>query len=284
MDKIEFLRQLEGLLYDIPEGERQEAIQYYQDYFEDAGLENEGQVIRELGSPERIAMMIKDGVEDTADDYGEFTEKGYEDRRFTEDYMPETFKGQEARGSQQAESGYRSPFGNDFKEDYAEPYEKQRQTYQQKRSFQEEQGYGERTKADYEVAAKASNGPWKVLKWILIILGLVIALPVIFGLGSGVLGILIGLTVAVVMIFLSVFIVNGALIFGGIVMFIAGIFRGMTYLSEGLATAGGGMIMVALGLCMLIFSVWIACKVIPGFFRWVARLCKKPFNRRRQAE
>ena len=37
MNRTEFLEQLERLLWDIPESERKEALEYYQDYFEDAG-------------------------------------------------------------------------------------------------------------------------------------------------------------------------------------------------------------------------------------------------------
>lgn len=59
MTKYEFLGDLSRLLSDLPEEERMEAMEYYEDYFSDAGRENEAQVIKELGSPERIAAQIK---------------------------------------------------------------------------------------------------------------------------------------------------------------------------------------------------------------------------------
>lgn len=59
MNKEEFLKQLEQLLRDIPEAERREAVDYYQNYFEDAGSENEMQIILELGSPQKVADSIK---------------------------------------------------------------------------------------------------------------------------------------------------------------------------------------------------------------------------------
>ena len=49
MNREQFIRELERLLKDLPAGEREAAIQYYNDYFDDAGAENEAQVIRELG-------------------------------------------------------------------------------------------------------------------------------------------------------------------------------------------------------------------------------------------
>lgn len=59
MNRNEFLRRLEVLLSDISKEEREEALQYYRDYFEDAGAEHEADVIRELGSPEKVAETIK---------------------------------------------------------------------------------------------------------------------------------------------------------------------------------------------------------------------------------
>ena len=51
--------QLARLLQDLPPAERQEAIRYYQEYFDDAGEENEDAVIQELGSPGKVAASIK---------------------------------------------------------------------------------------------------------------------------------------------------------------------------------------------------------------------------------
>lgn len=59
MNRNEFLRQLEQLLCDIPENERREAMEYYRNYFEDAGPEKEAQIIEELGSPQEVAASIK---------------------------------------------------------------------------------------------------------------------------------------------------------------------------------------------------------------------------------
>ena len=46
MNRKQFMEQLERLLSDISEAERQEALEYYEGYFDDAGPENEGEVIR----------------------------------------------------------------------------------------------------------------------------------------------------------------------------------------------------------------------------------------------
>lgn len=59
MNREAFLWRLRELLSGIPEQEAQEAVQYYEDYFADAGAENEAKVIEELGSPEKVAANIR---------------------------------------------------------------------------------------------------------------------------------------------------------------------------------------------------------------------------------
>lgn len=65
MSREEFMKRLEELLYDIPKEERNEALEYYRGYFEDAGIENEADIIRELESPEKVAQTIKAEFVDT---------------------------------------------------------------------------------------------------------------------------------------------------------------------------------------------------------------------------
>ena len=59
MRKDAFIKELEYLLQDIPDEEREEAIAYYRDYLEEAGSDNEEKVIEEFGSPERTAALIR---------------------------------------------------------------------------------------------------------------------------------------------------------------------------------------------------------------------------------
>ena len=90
MNRKQFMEQLERLLSDISEAERQEALEYYEGYFDDAGPENEGEVIRELGNPGKVAAIIKADLQENSEDYGEYTENGYQDTRVKENgEMPE---------------------------------------------------------------------------------------------------------------------------------------------------------------------------------------------------
>lgn len=89
MNRQEFMRRLERLLWNIPENDRLDAIAYYNDYFDEAGTENEAQVIRELGSPEKVAATIKANF--TESEQTEYTEQGcYTGYDYTNKNVPET--------------------------------------------------------------------------------------------------------------------------------------------------------------------------------------------------
>ena len=81
MDRKEFMRQLELLLSDISEDERREALDYYESYFDEAGEEEEASVIQKLGSPGKVAAIIKADLRENSDASGTYTENGYYDER-----------------------------------------------------------------------------------------------------------------------------------------------------------------------------------------------------------
>ena len=74
MNRIDFMTQLESLLQGISEQERNDALLYYYDYFNDAGEENEQDVIEALGNPARVAENIK------RDLYGNMYSDGFESK------------------------------------------------------------------------------------------------------------------------------------------------------------------------------------------------------------
>ena len=78
MDKREFLDRLQMQLADLTSDERREALEYYEEYFADAGEENEADVLISLGSPEQVAEQIKAGLHKA--DEGMFTENGYREK------------------------------------------------------------------------------------------------------------------------------------------------------------------------------------------------------------
>ena len=58
MTRNEFMFQLRTKLKRLPQSDAEDAVAYYQGYFDDAGPENEQEVIKELGSPSEVAGKI----------------------------------------------------------------------------------------------------------------------------------------------------------------------------------------------------------------------------------
>lgn len=97
MNRVEFMETLSRLLQDIPEEDRIDALKYYNDYFDDAGSENEQNVIEELESPEKVAMKIKAHREDTYQYYQEDTYGEEKDNKIYQDNGTYDYESQEKK-------------------------------------------------------------------------------------------------------------------------------------------------------------------------------------------
>ncbi|MED3802657.1 DUF1700 domain-containing protein [Lysinibacillus xylanilyticus] len=58
MNRASFLKKLQGKLQRLPAHEIDAALAYYEEYFDEAGEENEQRVIQQLGSPSHVASQI----------------------------------------------------------------------------------------------------------------------------------------------------------------------------------------------------------------------------------
>ena len=58
MNRNEYMAALRRALSVLPEEERASALRYYEEYFDDAGPENEQRVIADLGAPETVSEQI----------------------------------------------------------------------------------------------------------------------------------------------------------------------------------------------------------------------------------
>lgn len=113
MTRLEFMKELESLLLDIPLDERNEALAYYNGYFDDAGEEQEEEIVKELGSPEKVAAIIKADLNiDSADleSKGFFTERGYQEAITSEFELAKTEGSQ--TNQKQAEQSNQSNLNN----------------------------------------------------------------------------------------------------------------------------------------------------------------------------
>lgn len=58
MNKTEYLAELSKYLKRVPKQDLDDALEYYEEYFEEAGVENEQKIIEELGTPKDLAKKI----------------------------------------------------------------------------------------------------------------------------------------------------------------------------------------------------------------------------------
>lgn len=243
MSRKEFMEQLEKLLMDIPQEEREEALTYYNGYFEDAGEENEASIIQELESPEKVARIIKADVGPEEDI--EYSESGYSDTRF---------RRKEEVGRREQDEGTRK---NSKEEGRSNPS-----------SFQFE--------SEKTALREKDNS-----RTILLVILAVVTCPIWIGLLGGLFGLAVGavatvfsfLLVIVVLVF--VFYVVGFVLIGvGISMFTLG------SIGVSMGLIGVGCLMLAVGILGTVASVWLFGRFCPWMFRGIVSLCGRLFQRR----
>ncbi len=235
MSKNEFMEELKVLLGELPAEEREEALCYYDSYFEEAGADQEQVVMDELGSPGRIAAQIlRDYRAEKA--AGVYTEYGY----------------QEQEADKQTPARYVS--GEKKKEEQREEEQKE-----------------ESVNSGVSVKNKGLSGGMLALVIIVAILTFPIWIAVLgtaFGLLLGLFGVSIGLVVG----FGAGGI---CCIIGGVVLFGVGIAEmftmpviGAVFVAVGLIVFGFGCLMIAAVGGIIRLAVWI----LNGIVKWLNRL------------
>ena len=235
MNREQFIAQLARLLQDLPPAERQEAIRYYQEYFDDAGEENEDAVIRELGSPGKVAASIKANLQYGGSTFG----------------ANDTDMGNTETGSQTNDAdGWQQNGQQGWQNADTQGQSSQQQTWQNS-------PYAMQTR-------KPKRG---VGGWALLIIVLVFASPVVLGIGGGALGIFIGILATVFALWISFFAVAIGMIGGGIAVLIKGIIHAISSPAAGLVGMGGGLICIALGTLCAVFFLWFTFQLCPRVLR-----------------
>ena len=117
--------------------------------------------------------------------------------------------------------------------------------------------------------------------WAIVLL--VITSPVWLVMILVILSALLGIVAALFGIAIAVVAVMGALLICGVVLFGAGIgtaFAGNPAIGIGLM--GGGLIVLAFGVLAVVLVVWIFGGFLPWALKGICKLCKKPFNKRKE--
>lgn len=239
MTRAEFMERLAELLNDVSPSEREEAIQYYNDYFDDAGVENEQGVISSLGTPEQVAKTIKAGLAEGGN-IGEFTEKGFRSNCEGKD-TNEVLDPQQKKNSYH-DTGYQNPY-------------KSQQT-------------------EESTQKKKMSGGMIALIVILCIL----ASPVLLGFAGTIFGILVAILGALFGIIIGFGVAAVSLIVVGVCLFIYGIVLLFSIPLGGLCMLGIAMVCVAIGLVFLWLTVLICGGLIPVVVRGIVKLIQSIFH------
>jgi uncharacterized membrane protein len=270
MNRAEFIERLTACLGDVPQTEREEAVQYYKDYFDDAGAENEAGVIASLGTPEELAKAIQAGLADGGN-VGEFTEAGFQSygeshKNAVADssYTQKTNYGQNAGTYNGQSSGYYGQnVGNSGEQ--GSPYGQSNGYYDQNAQTQPNGSAQKKKLSGGRIALIVIAAILTSPVWISILTGL-------FGLAVGIVATLFGILVAVLGVGLG-FAVAGFLVLcaGVVALFAAPI--------SGVCLIGSGMVVFAIGLVFIWLLVFLAGAVLPRLIRGVVKLCRRLFHR-----
>ena len=280
MNRIEFLRQLEVLLSGISQSEKEEAIQYYNDYFDDAGAENETEVIRALGSPAKVAETIKSGLSGKNQDDLEFTERGCSSKNVHyNEVMPvqheeDKKKGRSDSRDKAAQGGYTNGYANAYQNSGNQGGSQQNQNSgqgYQNQNYNGQNPYGQGDSTNHK------NDTGKI---VLIVLLLILFSPVWIPVFGGIFGTLIGLAAALIGIFIAIAASAVALIVAGIVIFGVSIAKLFVAPLIGIFLLGASLLVTGLGILLMLLTIWLGGTVIPACFRGVVKLCRMPFERR----
>ena len=284
MNREEFMRRLTELLSDVPPMEREEAIQYYNDYFDDAGAENESGVIASLGTPEDLARTIKAGLSDGGNG-GEFTESGFSG--YTQVHKDEVMRTDEAasrthdtgsngsNGTQSNNSYYENAYyqRTDGKGIYGgrEDARKQSNPYEQTGS-----GSGHASGAQQASPQKQGMSGGMV---VLIVILAVLTSPIWLGLLGGLFGVVVGIVGALFGLFFAFLAVGIVLIVVAVALLIAGFAMLFTVPLGGLCVIGTSLILFALGLVFIWLMVFMVGLAIPAVVKGISALGRKLFHR-----
>lgn len=248
MNRETFMKDLEYLLQDIPDEEKADALNYYADYLAEAGPENEEKVLKEFGSPERIASIIRADLKGDLESGGGFTERGYEDDRFRQPNFQLAHREAE-------EESFSLPPNSDSMD---------KNSQEKKRSV------------------------WKVLGVIALVLVAVPLLPLVFGLGLGAIGGILGLAVGVLALLAALFfaaaIWTGAWLIAGVFVVIAGCIVMATpfNLMNGVWCIGMGIVFLGVGLVSLAVSVLFYGKFLPWLVKKIGTVSGRLFHWKRR--
>ena len=255
MNKNEYLDRLSKLLADISYEEHEEALSYYREYIEDAGLENEQRVIEELGTPEHLAQEIREGL----------SKKGEPSK-----WQGEPINAPEVSTNSNAGNNNNTYHNNDYNNNtYNNNYNNNRNDYHH---------------APNETKEKNTSNT------ILIIILVILTSPIWFSVACTVISAVFACIVGIVAATIGVGAAGLVCIVTGIALIIAGIsaLLSITVFSVsgtlvGAALIGAGFIVLALGIVLIVLTVWLCGWALPALVRFIRQTVSRISRKKKEA-
>lgn len=295
MNRAEYMAQLARLLGDVPKAEREEALQYYNDYFDDAGVEEESGVIASLGSPEELARTIKAGLNDGGS-AGEFTEAGFSG--YGQTHKDEVMQVPPGAGYQNAFTGcqgagtdYQNAFTGSQGAGYQNAYTGSQGTGTEYQSaYTGSQGTGAGYQNDNPGGQSAGAGSaaqegsgrrgGKSAGTIILIAALlVVTSPVWIGLAGAALSILLAAVVSVLAVIFAFLAVGVAFVVAAVACFVTGVALAIKVPLAGISIIGASFLMAAAGILLIWLTVLATGWAVPLIGKGIAALCRRLFGR-----
>ncbi len=303
MDRAEFMSRLTASLSDVLPMEREEAIQYYNDYFDDAGEENEQGVLAALGSPEELAKSIKAGLLDGGST-GEFTEYGF--RGYEEQRRNEVMRTQGPNGTQDGQSGEAQQRFSGQQDTYGGPGSQNNayggpgsqgsayggsgsqgsayggpgsQSNAYGSSGDQNSAYG--SSGNFNQSTRKNPQPQRMsggMIALIVILAILLS-PVWIGILGGLFGGSVGVLAGLFGVFLAFLVVGVVMAVVGIGLIVCGIIGMFGAPLAGMSLIGVGLVLVAIGLVFLWLMVLVVGTAIPALIRGIVSLCRKVFHK-----
>lgn len=255
MERKEYMDRLEQLLLVLPKEEREEALQYYTDYFDDAGVDNVDKVISDLGSPEEVAAKIRAGY---FAEYGEYSEKGFEDTRFSSNQEMMVERNHSKNGWEDATTQYQDGWENRAEDQF------------------QDNGAGKKDIGFRQNGNSQQTNIWKIIAIMLIVL---IAAPIILPMGLALMAVLIALVVAALAIVFAIGLAGFAVCFAGGAIIVAGLTKVLLTPAVGILATGIGCLLLAIGVLLSWAIISVLVKIVPGMIRGIVKILGTPFRK-----
>ena len=248
MNRFEYMTKLASCLQDISEEDRRDAMEYYNNYFDEAGSENEQKVIEELGDPVKLAEQIREGADAACDttnrnvqhnSYGNGSEDYNAPHNNSDDSSTDSMsytygKTQGTTGTQEAQTFSMQPGTMDTK--------------------------------------KSEDRTWKI---VLIVVAAMLTSPITVPLILSILGTIFGVILAAVFIVFGLIVGAASVAIIGVVLFGIGISALFSEFFAGLALTGVGLILAAVGAAVTVGMVYLCKWAFPEIAKGVSALWNK---------